>query len=85
MNDILVKRWEKPGTPGSHKVIDALEIALHRVKTGEIDAQHVVICFGSVGEDQVANTDFLQAGSFSFYAQCGLVHAILRLMTKGES
>lgn len=76
------RRWEKgDGRPGSHSVREALEVALARIDSGELDAKHIIICVGlSDDEDGGSNCAYFQAGPFNHFAQMGLLDAAGRLM-----
>jgi len=82
MNDIARKRWEKSdGKPSSHAPVDAVEIFLQRLKSGEISPKHLIIVY-SDDEDSLkgSTTGYMQAGSFKSFAQVGLLQEIILLM-----
>jgi len=79
MNDIAAKRWERSdGRPDSHSVVECLEVMLHKLQTGEIEAQHVIIAYGMADKELGALAGYLQAGCFDPFAQLGLLHMIKR-------
>ncbi len=83
MSELTAKRWEKgDGLPASHPPREALEVAMHRIASGEIDAKHVVVCIAEVGEGGACDVNFIQAGTFDHFAQIGLVIETADLMRK---
>lgn len=79
-SNLTVARWERrDGKPGSHGPLEALEVARHRVESGEWEAEHVIVICGHVDEDGAIKTAFTQAGSFDCYGQFGLLGDTQRL------
>ncbi|MCR4298245.1 MAG: hypothetical protein NUV75_05770 [Gallionella sp.] len=78
-------RWKKgSGEPSAHPASEALEIAAHRVKTGEWKAQHIIVIYGYIDDEGVACSGFCQAGSLDPFAQIGLVEGIKKTLTEGS-
>jgi hypothetical protein len=79
MNDIARKRWDSgDGMPGSYSIEDCLEALLHRVRSGDLDAEHIIVAYGKI-EDGAALTGYVQAGSFDAFAQAGLLRFVGRM------
>lgn len=80
MNDIANRRWgEGDGDPASYSMIDALEVMAHRLRSGEIEADHIIIAYGRLDEDGAALTGYAQAGSFNPFMQAGLMRMVQRM------
>ena len=70
-------RWAKDNNVRAHNVAACLRVALAQIERGEIEADHVVVCFGVSNEETGSiTTDWLQAGKFSGFAQLGLLERI---------
>lgn len=83
MSELTDKRWEKgEGKPSSHKLREALEVALHRLDVGEIEADHVIVCFGHTDDGGGDSCSFFQAGNYSHYGQLGILEAVKFLMSE---
>jgi hypothetical protein len=79
MNDIARRRWDtSDGMPGSHTIEECLEVMLHRIRSGDLDAEHIIIAYGKI-EDGAALTGYMQAGSFDAFGQAGLLHLVFRM------
>jgi len=83
MSELTARRWDKDGgSPNSHKAIEALDVARHRIETGEWLADHVIVIVGSIDGDGGANTSFTQAGKLDAYGQLGLLDVARDLMNQ---
>lgn len=83
MSELTARRWEKgSGKPAEHPVAEALEVAAHRIRTGEWPATHVIVVVGYVNEDRAAETSFTQAGPLDAYGQIGLMHTAIGMLNE---
>lgn len=77
---LAARRWERSdGNPASHTPIDCLEKVLADLRDGSVSADHVVVILGTDSVEN-GNNQYYQAGSFSAYAQLGLLQHTLALM-----
>lgn len=82
--NLVSRRWDKgDGSPNSHPAHEALELALHRVRSGEWKADHVMVIVGNI-ENGVGNVSFAQAGTFDSFGQEGLLQSAARLLSRQE-
>lgn len=80
---LAARRWDaSDGRPSSHSVREMLEAAIVRLDRGEIDVQHAILVYGTEAEG-TGDDGYMQAGSFSPFAQIGLLHRGLELMKVG--
>lgn len=80
--DFAAARWSRGGGSDKHRPIDALREVIRQIEAGEIEPDHVIVVIGSISED-LANTDWLQAGSFDVYAQRGLLDLVKNNIGEG--
>lgn len=76
------RRWESKRDPAAHSPRDMLVEAIRQIDEGEIDAEHMILCYGSENEDE-ASYGWLQAGPFRTLAMVGLVEVVKRLLARG--
>lgn len=80
--NLTARRWDNgDGSPNSHPPREALELALHRLDTGEWQADHIFVICGRV-ENGVGVVLFTQSGEFSSFAQTGLLESAKRLLVE---
>lgn len=78
---LAAKRWSKNDNPALHKISDMLMVALEKLNSGELKAEHMIIIYGSEGDDwRGSSFGFMQAGTFVPFAQLGMLHGAIRLM-----
>lgn len=82
MDEITARRWSKTRYPSDHQAIEALEMALYQLRSGEITADHVIVCIGTTGEQGAGNTRYLQSGNFTVFEQLGLMHSAMHLLMR---
>jgi hypothetical protein len=80
--DLVARRWERRTEPNEHEPIEALRAAVRAIEAGEIDPDHIVVCY-HVPEDP-PRTGWFQAGLQSELGAEGLVHRIAHMMAQTE-
>ncbi len=80
---LSARRWAKgDGSPANHSVREMLEAAIARLDAGEIAADHAILVYATE-VDGVGDDGYMQAGSFSPYAQAGLIYRGVELLCQG--
>lgn len=80
-DDLSHARWLKAeGDPAKHTPRDALVEVLRRIDTGELDADHIVVCIAERTDDGSALPTYFQGGPCSVYAQIGLLRMCASLV-----
>lgn len=87
MSDVVSlteRRWDSDDDTRTHSVADMLRVALTKIEKGEIVAEHGILVLGKRDLDSNScETDWLQAGSFDFFAQVGMLERAKMSMAKG--
>ncbi len=75
-------QWETEGnTPDAHTPELMLEAALARLRSGDLKADHIILCHGTLSDDgHTADFNYMQAGTLNPYGQIGLLAMITKLM-----
>ncbi|WLJ71074.1 hypothetical protein [Sphingomonas phage Kimi] len=82
VDDITRRRWDKNHEPGSHRPVDCLRMMLDRIERGEVDPDHIVICYSNNKADTEGATGYYQAGTLGYHGQQGLLTRVLHLMNE---
>ena len=80
ITDLSAIRWETETRAHKHKPVDALREMIRRIESGEVDAEHIVICV-SVRD---RGTQYVQAGEIIDTRNAvGLIEYVKHMMLRG--
>lgn len=84
VSSLIEKRWDGDDDTRSYTVADMLRVALAKIEKGEIVAEHGILVLGKKHEDRGScETDWLQAGTFDFFSQIGMIERAKMSIAKG--
>lgn len=75
-------RWDKgDNSPTTHSVREVLEVVLAKIDSGEVEADHVIVCLDLKDENPNAGRPaYYQGGTLRAFGQVGLLTACQHLL-----